>query len=104
MADAEARSAWAGMSGAVVFADQVVVGVVSEHHLPEGDNSLTVVPVAAIDSLPDANEWWRLLEVDRANFVRLPIQGGGTAARYALHVECRGQQTRPAGLGRRASA
>ena len=71
--DAEDQSAWAGMSGAVVFADQVVVAVVSEHHLPEGHSSLTVVPVTAIDDLPDAGEWWRLLAVERDSFVRLPV-------------------------------
>ena len=71
--DAQDQSAWAGMSGAVVFADQVVVGVVSEHHLPEGDSSLTVVPVTAIDGLPDAEEWWRLLAVQRDSFMRLPV-------------------------------
>lgn len=70
--DAEHQSAWQGMSGAVVFADQVVVGVVSEHHLPEGDSSLTVVPVTAIAELPDAEVWWRLLGVWPADFVRLP--------------------------------
>ena len=71
---AEDQSAWQGMSGAVVFADQVVVGVITEHHLPEGDSSLTVVPVTAIDQLPDAEEWWRLLGVCPADYVRLPVR------------------------------
>jgi tetratricopeptide (TPR) repeat protein len=71
--NAEDQSAWAGMSGAVVFADEVVLGVVSEHHLPEGDSSLTVVAITAIVDLPDAGEWWRLLEVHPADFVRLPV-------------------------------
>src|SRR5262249_22464493 len=30
-------SAWAGMSGAAVFAGDLLIGVVAEHHLPEGD-------------------------------------------------------------------
>jgi tetratricopeptide (TPR) repeat protein len=70
----DSQSAWSGMSGAVVFADQVVVGVITEHHRPEGGSSLTVVPVTAIDGLPDAAEWWRLLEVSPASFVRLPVR------------------------------
>jgi hypothetical protein len=61
------------MSGAVVFADDIVVGVVSEHHRPEGSASLTVVPVTAIDGLPDARQWWDALHTDPAEFVRLPI-------------------------------
>jgi len=71
---AEDQSAWEGMSGAVVFADQVVVGVITEHHLPEGDSSLTVVPVTAIGDLPDAEDWWRLLDVCPGDFVRLPVR------------------------------
>jgi Trypsin-like peptidase domain len=72
--DEEDQSAWQGMSGAVVFADQVVVGVITEHHLPEGDSSLTVVPITAIRHLPDAEEWWRLLGAHPADFVRLPVR------------------------------
>jgi tetratricopeptide (TPR) repeat protein len=67
------QSEWSGMSGAVVFADDIVVGVVSEHHRPEGSASLTVVPVTAIDDLPDARHWWRALRTDPSEFVRLPI-------------------------------
>ncbi len=72
--DPASQSAWEGMSGAVVFADQVVVGVITEHHRPEGDRSLTVVPVTAIDELPEAAEWWRLLGVRPADFTRLPVR------------------------------
>ncbi len=67
------QSEWSGMSGAVVFADDIVIGVVSEHHRPEGSASLTVVPVTTIDNLPDARQWWRALRTDPAEFVRLPI-------------------------------
>jgi hypothetical protein len=46
------RSEWQGISGAVVFFDHpqlgaVAVGVVVEHHLPEGESSLTVEPFPA---------------------------------------------------------
>jgi tetratricopeptide (TPR) repeat protein len=70
----DSQSQWSGMSGAVVFADQVVIGVITEHHRPEGDSSLTVVPITAIGDLSDAAEWWRLLEVNPAGFPRLPVR------------------------------
>jgi hypothetical protein len=46
------RSEWQGISGAVVFFDHpqlgpIAVGVVVEHHLPEGESSLTVEPFPA---------------------------------------------------------
>jgi hypothetical protein len=49
------HSAWAGMSGAAVFAGDWLVGVVAEHHLPEGDGSLTVVPIEWVSRLPEAD-------------------------------------------------
>jgi tetratricopeptide (TPR) repeat protein len=68
------QSEWSGMSGAVVFAEgDIVVGVVSEHHRPEGPGSLAVVPVTAVDPLPDARAWWELLGTDRAGLVSLPL-------------------------------
>jgi hypothetical protein len=47
---------WAGMSGAAVFAAGRLVGVVAEHHLPEGDGSLTVVPIEWVDRVQDATD------------------------------------------------
>jgi WD40 repeat protein len=47
-------SVWAGMSGAAVFVDDLLVGVVAEHHLPEGDGSLTVVPIEWAERLHGA--------------------------------------------------
>ncbi len=84
------ESQWAGMSGAVVFAGDIVAGVVSEHHLPEGSSSLTVTPITAIDLLPDAAEWWRLLRVHRSELVRLPVPEGAylwTAADFAAGLQ-----------------
>src|SRR6266516_7373388 len=63
------------MSGAVVFSsDYIVVGVITEHHLPEGESALTVVPITALDLLPEAEatKWWNLLGVGRQALVRLP--------------------------------
>ena len=61
-------SAWAGMSGAVVFATgvpggELAVGVVSTHHLPEGGSALTIVPITAVAGLPTAAQWWHQLGV-----------------------------------------
>ena len=68
------QSAWSGMSGSVVFAeDNIVVGVLSEHHRPEGPSSLAVVPITAVDRLTDAGEWWRLLGADPSSLVSLPL-------------------------------
>ena len=47
------KTPWAGMSGAAVFALGRLVGVVAEHHLPEGDGSLTVVPIDWADRVQD---------------------------------------------------
>ncbi|MGO9959763.1 MAG: hypothetical protein ACLP50_27930 [Solirubrobacteraceae bacterium] len=57
------ESEWEGMSGAVVFAKvarygDLAVGVVTEHALPEGESTLTVVPIAAV-----AADWWKSLSV-----------------------------------------
>jgi len=49
------RSAWAGMSGAAVFARGLLVGVVAEQHLPEGDGSLTVVPITWAEQMTGAD-------------------------------------------------
>jgi energy-coupling factor transporter ATP-binding protein EcfA2 len=58
------ESEWAGMSGAMVFSgNNIIVGVITEHHLPEGESALTVVPITALDLLPEAEatKWWKLL-------------------------------------------
>ena len=68
------QSEWSGMSGSVVFAgEDIVVGVISEHHRPEGSSSLAVVPIIAINSLPAAGAWWQLLGADPSGLVRLPL-------------------------------
>jgi len=68
-------SEWEGMSGAVVFSgDYIVVGVITDHHLPEGESALTIVPITALDLLPEAEatKWWKLLGMDHQALVRLP--------------------------------
>jgi tetratricopeptide (TPR) repeat protein len=84
------ESEWKGMSGAVTFAGEIVLGVISEHHRSEGSSSLTVTPLIAIDLLPDAEEWWRLLCVRRSELVRLPVVEGlylWTAADFAAGLQ-----------------
>jgi tetratricopeptide (TPR) repeat protein len=76
-----AKSAWSGMSGAAVFANEVVVGVVTEHHAPEGPSSLVVVPITAVDTLPDANAWWRLLRTKPFELLSLPVAPWEAAVR-----------------------
>lgn len=70
------KSEWEGMSGAVVFSGgYIVVGVITEHHLPEGVSTLAVVPITAINGLrpsAEAAKWWQLLGVDRQALVHLP--------------------------------
>ncbi|MEU4275334.1 hypothetical protein AB0F57_10345 [Streptomyces tanashiensis] len=74
-----AGSPWEGISGAVVFVtDQRqyrALGVISEHHRPEGSSSLTLVPITSLNMLPAsvADRWWHELGVaDAADLVRLP--------------------------------
>jgi hypothetical protein len=60
-----APSPWGGMSGAVVVAGDLVVGVVRSHNLAAGGQSLTVTPVTAVDQLPGENRqrFWDTLGV-----------------------------------------
>jgi len=78
------ESEWAGISGAAVFSgDNIIVGVITEHYLPEGESALTVVPIAAIDLLPEAEatKWWKLLGVDHQALVRLPSETSSSFSR-----------------------
>jgi Trypsin-like peptidase domain len=71
-----ADSPWAGMSGAVVFTSDVVLGVIRSHNLAEGGGSLTVTPLRAIDQLPAdlRHRFWTALEVDDpAGLPMLPV-------------------------------
>ena len=75
LSSAVRESEWAGMSGAAVFSgNNILVGVITEHHLPEGERALTVVPITALDLLPEAEatKWWKLLGVDHQALVPLP--------------------------------
>ena len=75
-------SVWEGMSGAAVLAGGVLVGVVAEHHLPEGDGSLTVVPIAWAERLDGAGRGWLLqaLGVESAAGMELVTAGAPSSA------------------------
>lgn len=87
------RSPWQGISGTLVFAHDApassrAIGVITEHHTPEGPSSLTVVPVTRVSAIgvDGVSRVWDLLDVpDPAALPRLPAvptsQGPyGTAA------------------------
>jgi hypothetical protein len=70
------ESEWQGISGAAVLVEERVVAIISEHHVPEGESSLTVVPVAdAIEQMERSDEWWSLLQSDPLEAVILPDAG-----------------------------
>ena len=73
-------SPWAGMSGAVVVADDLVIGVVRSHNITEGGGSLSVTPISAIDQLrPELRDRiWEALGVSEPS--ELPILGSGSNA------------------------
>lgn len=54
------HSPWEGMSGAAVFADDVLIGVVAEHHRREGLSRLTASAVRQWRDLLDAPSWQKL--------------------------------------------
>ena len=72
-------SEWSGMSGAAVFAGELLVGVVTEQSPKRGPSDVTVTP---LDRLLDpewapsnASEWWACLGVaDPAGLPRLPFR------------------------------
>ncbi|MFI1993621.1 trypsin-like serine peptidase [Actinoplanes sp. NPDC020271] len=77
---AAGRSEWSGMSGAPVFAGDHLIGVVTEHRLPQGTSSISVSALADLlatdettDAFPDAAEWWTRLHVaDPRRLRRVP--------------------------------
>jgi hypothetical protein len=79
----QAGNPWGGMSGAGVYADDIVIGVVRSHNLAAGGQSLTVAPVTAVERLPDPlrGRFWAALGVDDPDLLAvLPDPLGGTHA------------------------
>jgi WD40 repeat protein len=76
------KTPWAGMSGAAVFALGRLVGVVAEHHLPEGDGSLTVVPIDWTDHVQDPAERALMLKaLGAASINDLEVLDAGSGTR-----------------------
>jgi tetratricopeptide (TPR) repeat protein/RecA/RadA recombinase len=69
------ESEWAGMSGAAVFARDTLVGVVTEHHLAEGEGSLTVTPFDRLHLVDGQtrDRFWRSLSVSVSPGSPLPV-------------------------------
>ncbi|XVQ15891.1 ATP-binding protein [Spirillospora sp. CA-255316] len=73
------ESEWQGMSGAVVFSDHpahgpLAVGVVIEHHLPEGSSALTVAPLTRLAALVEAQDPARRWQLGLDDWVVLPSE------------------------------
>ncbi|MFF8811115.1 tetratricopeptide repeat protein, partial [Streptomyces pactum] len=94
-------SPWAGMSGAAVVSDGLLLGVVRSHNLSHGSGSLTVTPIDAIGGLPPEvrEPMWSALGVTdpRAIAVLPRPEGSGPGA-----VAPEGGR-RPAGTGPKAA-
>jgi len=80
-------SPWGGMSGAVVIADNLVIGVIRSHNLAKGGQSLTVTPLTDLERLSarKSQEFWDALGVSRADQMRLlpcDAKNARTAARF----------------------
>ena len=85
------QTEWSGMSGAAVFAGELLVGVVSEHAPRQGPSAIMVTPVDRLADpmlgLPDAAVWWGRLATDPARLQPLPtrqlVSAGGPVRRWA---------------------
>lgn len=71
------QSEWSGMSGAAVFAGDMLVGVIAEHAPRRGASDITVTPLDRLNdpatTPPNAAQWWERLGVnDPATLPRLP--------------------------------
>jgi tetratricopeptide (TPR) repeat protein len=94
LSDTVPTSQWGGMSGAVVTAGGMVLGVVRSHNLAAGGRSLTVTPVTAVERLPedDVTRFWAALGVtDPHGLPVLPAVEGSTASVASRIVELRGR-------------
>ena len=87
---------WEGISGTVVFAGGLAVGVVLEHHPRGGMNSLTLMPIARLDELHNAAAWWKLLGVDDSQALPvLPMSAEPTGRLFNAEAVPEGFVERP---------
>ncbi len=99
-------SEWSGMSGAAVFAGDLLLGVVTEHSTQRGPSDITVTPLARLadpeQTLTDAAEWWSRLGVDNPDNLRpLPDVPSRPDPHYRAMLRVIRQRT-PVLLGRDA--
>ena len=94
------------MSGAAVFAGDLLLGVVTEHSTQRGPSDITVTPLARLadpeQTLTDAAEWWSRLGVDNPDNLRpLPDVPSQPDPHYRAMLRVIRQRT-PVLLGRDA--
>jgi WD40 repeat protein len=99
-----AGSEWSGMSGAAVFAGDLLVGVVTEHSRWRGPSDVTVTPLARLtepENAPaDAAEWWSRLGVaDPIDLPLIPLATSRNEPAYRATLRVIRQRT-PILLGR----
>jgi hypothetical protein len=94
------RSAWGGVSGALVFYGGTAIGVVVEHNSQQGDTALRIRPLETLSAaddpaavaivkrlgLPDLNDWPVVTGDERPNVGHYGIDMVGGAAHTGLHA------------------
>lgn len=99
------ESVWAGFSGAgVVTAEDILIGVIRSHTLSEGDQTLTVTPLEAINVLPPpvaAKIWAALGVAVPGSLPRLPSRDNVLADQTARLLK-KVQEMSDAGLSEAA--
>jgi hypothetical protein len=86
------QSEWAGMSGAPVVADGLLLGVVSEHAPREGSASITATPLTALEADSEHPRWGSGVANPSAWWARL----GGSGAHALLRLPARRERPQPA--------
>jgi hypothetical protein len=80
-------SPWAGMSGAVVIARGMVIGVIRSHHLSKGFQSLTVTPLTALRLLPTDTRQQFCAGLGIEDLGKLPMLTGDDTAVPSVAVQ-----------------
>lgn len=93
------ESQWQGMSGApLMAADGCLLGVITEHATRKGPSAITAVPLTALESTPNAAEWWTRLGVTGpADLIQFPQRARRKPAYWATVREIHGRTAELAG-------
>jgi hypothetical protein len=81
--DPQDVSPWAGMSGAVVIKDDMVVGVIRSPSTAKGPQALAVTPLTALRGLPEGTRQRFRAVLGLDDIDALPIIGGGVPVQSA---------------------